>query len=212
GAELLAALEAVTKRRFFIIGKDTVPNDHFVVLEEGTPEQLAPEAPVKEGQQLELKLVEVGLHDGNAGVAKLDGYLVNVGGAAKLVGKKVKARVERVLDGAVYASLVGGRARSAAAPITAEAEAEKPTRKPPARKRGGGTPEVEAEAAEEEVLPEAEAVEPVGAVSPEAEEEVPEEPAAGPREAAAGEDEAKPKRKTRRGSRGGRGRKKKPAA
>src|SRR5207253_9705996 len=142
GASLLAAIEAETKRRFFVVGKEGVPVNHFVVAEEGPEERLAPEAPVKEGDQVELTLVEVGLHDGTAGVAKLDGYLVNVGGAAKLVGKKVKARVERVLDGAVYATLVGrGGKPAGASPITAEAEAEKPTRKPPARR--GGMPKAE---------------------------------------------------------------------
>src|SRR5204862_1096851 len=98
GAELLAAIEAETKRRFFFVAKQGVPVDHFVVLREGTPEQLTPDAPVEEGQQLELSLVEVGLHDGDAAVAKLDGYLVSVGGAAKLGGKEVKVRVELVLE------------------------------------------------------------------------------------------------------------------
>ena len=45
-------------------------------------------------RSVELKLVEVGLHDPTAGVGKLDGgYEVVVAGAAKLVGKKVKATV-----------------------------------------------------------------------------------------------------------------------
>jgi len=209
GAALLAAIEAETKRRFFVVGKESVPADHFVVLEEGTEERLAPEGPVKEGDRIEVTLVEVGLHDGNAGVAKLDGYLVSVGDAAKLVGKKVKARVERVLDGVVYATLVGRTRPAAAVPITAESEAEKPTRKPPARKGGAKTePEeekVEQATAEPALEPEAE-----GAVAETGEPE-PDEPEPAIAEETEADGEAKPKRKTRRGSRGGRGRKKKPA-
>ena len=96
------------------------------MLEEGTLEKLAPKAPVEEGAELEVKLVEVGLYDPNAAVAKLDGLAVVVAGAAKLVGKTVNTRVNRVLDGTAYATMLGEPA--AEAPITAEREAEKPTR------------------------------------------------------------------------------------
>jgi ribonuclease G len=180
-ASRLAELEAQTKRRFFLVPKEDVHTDHLLVLAEGKLEELAPKAPVEEGAQLQVQLVEVGLHDPSSAVGKVDGYDVCVAGAAGLVGKKVKVRIERSLDGAAYASLVGRKA--AEGPITAEGEAEKPTRKPPARK-------AEAEVVEEPVVEdEAEAV---------------------VEEAEAPAEEEKPKKKTRRGSRGGRGRKKKP--
>src|SRR5206468_1317087 len=119
---------------------------HFVVLQQGKLATLGPQAPVAEGATVEVKPVEVGLHDPRSAVAKLDGYDVVVADAAKLVGKKVKVQVTRVLPGTVYATLVNAP-RDGAAPITAEGEAEKPTRKAPARAQG---PEVEApeEAAE----------------------------------------------------------------
>ncbi len=185
GAARLEAIEAQTRRRFFVQGKAGVGHDHFTVLDEGTVEKLAAkDAPVSEGQTLEVKLVEVGRHDGGAGVAKLDGWLVSVGGAAKLVGKKVSIRIARVLDGTAYAVLADGRPAAMAAPITAEAQAEKPTRASRAKK-----PEAEEERAVE-----------VETVAQPPEEE--------PSEV---ESEAPPKKKTRRGSRGGRGRKKKTA-
>jgi ribonuclease G len=179
GASRLAELEAQTKRRFFVVPKEDVHADHLLVLAEGKVEELAPAAPVEEGATLQLQLVELGLHDPTSAVAKVDGYDVSVAGAAGLVGKKVRARIERALDGTAYATLVGRK--TVEGPITAEAEAEKPTRKPPARKA-------------------AEAVEETPAEEPEA---VAEE------EAEAPADEEKQKKRTRRGSRGGRGRKKK---
>jgi ribonuclease G len=186
-ANRLVELERETKRRFLLQGKDDVHLDHFRVLDQGRLASLQPEAPVQEGAEVEVKLVEVGLYDPGVGVAKLDGYTVCVGDAAKLVGKKVKARITRVLDGTAYAALVSAGG-PATAPITAEAEAEKPTRAPRPRK----TPP--------KALPEDKAL--------------PEEPAADEPagEEATGEPAAeKPKKRTRRGSRGGRGRKKKPA-
>jgi ribonuclease G len=187
GAARLAAIEDETRRRFLIEAREDVPTSHFEVLDKGTLERLAPKAPVEEGAEVELKLVEVGLHDVDAGVGKVDGYTICVGGAARLVGKKAKVRVERVLDGTAYATLAGAVA-DAEAPITAEREAEKPTRRPPAKKR---RKETSAEAATE----------------PE-----PKEAAPVPEPEAEGEAEQKPKKKTRRGSRGGRRRRKKPAA
>jgi ribonuclease G len=189
GASRLAAIEERTKKRFFLELREDVPADHFAALEEGTVEALAGERPVEEGAELQLKLLEVGLYDPSAGVGKLDGYQVCVADAAKLVGKKVKVRIARVLDGTAYGSLVG--AAEPRPPITAESEAEKPTRRPPARK---GAAKAKAKAVDAVSEPEEAVSEP--------EEAVAEEPVA----------EETPKKKTRRGSRGGRGRKRKTVA
>jgi ribonuclease G len=133
GATRLQELEAMTKRRFFLDGKPDMHVDHFVVLAEGKLADLAPKAPVEEAAEIQLELVEVDRHDGGAAVGKVEGFDVCVAEAASLVGKKVKVRVERVLDGVAYATLVR-RLKNVPEPLTAEAEAEKPTRKPPARK------------------------------------------------------------------------------
>jgi ribonuclease G len=228
GARRLIELEALTKRRFFLRGKPNMHLDHFVALQEGKLADLAPAAPVAEGAELQLELVEVDRHDASAAVGKADGFDVCVGEAAELVGKKVKVRVERVLEGIAYATLVRRAGAKAPEPLTAEAEAEKPTRRPPARK-GAGVTGTEAEGVEEPAAEEPEAEEPAEAEA-EAEELEPaaaEEPELAEAEAAGEEepaDEEEPagaepepgaeitpaKKKTRRGSRGGRKRKKKP--
>jgi ribonuclease G len=191
GGERLKEIEAQTKKRFFLEARDGVHNDHFSVLKEGSIAMLSPKAPVAEGAEVELKLVEVGLHDASAAVGKVQGYDVIVAAAAALVGKKVKARVERVLDEMGYATLVDAPAK-AEAPITAETEAEKPTR---AVRRKATEPEA----------PAADAV----AAEPEAEEPVEADNEAERPPSEATTDEVQPpKKKTRRGSRGGRGRKK----
>jgi ribonuclease G len=195
GGQRLEEIEAIARRRFFLVPAEPqnghVHLNHFDVLEQGKLEALAPKAPVKEGSAVELKLVEVGLYDPTAGVAKLDGWDVVVADAARLVGKKLSVRIGRVLDGIAYASPAD--AAELPTPITFEAEAEKPTRAPsrkaepkppPARRRARAEPTVE---------------------------EVEAEPADAERAEAAGvsaTDEAPKKKRTRRGTRGGRGRKK----
>jgi predicted RNA-binding protein with TRAM domain len=208
GASRLLELEKQTRRRFYLPPKQDTHLDHFLVLAEGKREELAPAAPVIEGAKIELKLVEVGLHDANAGVGKLDGLDICVANAAKQVGKKVEVQIERVLDDAAYATLVS-QAVAADEPITAESEAEKPTRRSPSAT--AATPAKTAELDDPELEDEDEEDE------PETDDLETDEPEADEPEAKAVSTDgtvepAAPKKKTRRGSRGGRGRKKKTAA
>ncbi|HEU4943478.1 MAG TPA: Rne/Rng family ribonuclease [Gaiellaceae bacterium] len=196
GADRLQAIEERTRRRFFLEPKEGAPPEHFEVVARGPLAKVQPEAPVQDGQELDVKLVEVGLHDPSAGVGKHDGIDIAVADGAKLVGKRVKVRINRVLDGAAYAELVG-RAEAPESPITAEALAEKPTR---ARRSRVAKP-AEEQAAEPVAVDAAEA-----AAEPVAEAEGEAEPEAG-----AADETPRPKKRTRRGSRGGRRRKKKPA-
>ncbi|MFN2470896.1 MAG: Rne/Rng family ribonuclease [Gaiellaceae bacterium] len=229
GAQRLAALEEAAKRRFVLVGLEDVPLDHLVVVSHGAAAEPEP-APVEEGKEVSVKLVEVGLHDARSAAGKLDGLDVSVADAARLVGKKVRVRVTRFMEGTVYATLVspGPRVED---PITAEAEAERPTRARRRVKAADAQPlEAVAEAAPESEPvavsdePEEVAERPtrrrrVKAVEAEAPAAVTEaapgpEPVTvsdEPESAAEGESAAEPpaKRKTRRGTRGGRGRKRK---
>ncbi len=162
GATRLAELEETTRRSFFLVGKEDVHLDHFRVLDQGTLEKLKPEAPVEAEKTISVKLGEVDRHDALAAVAHLDGYAVVVAGAANLVGKTVKARIERVLDGIAYATLASSGAKTAPEPITAEAEAERPTRARKTTRRtsepDAAAPEAEAREADEDDDEQADAV------------------------------------------------------
>jgi ribonuclease G len=193
GGSRLEAIETSSRRRFFLVPKAGIHLDHFHVLKQGKLETIAPEAPIEEGAEVELQLVEVGLHDSRAAVAKLDGYDVCVAEASKLVGKKVKARIGRIQPGTAYATLLDATVPGDGT-ITAEGEAEKPTRaKKTAEPKKTAQPK---KAAEPKKVAE------------------PKKPAAEKPKAAAADGEGAaetPKKKTRRGSRGGRNRRKKPA-
>jgi ribonuclease G len=203
GASRLRELEETTKRRFFLVGVEGEHLDHLRVLDQGTLEKVAPKLPVEVGQQVEVKLGEVGLHDPHAGTGKIGDVDVVVGDAAKLVGKKVTATITAVTEGLAWAELLAP-AETPDEPLTAEAEAEKPTRarRSPARKSAEAAGDVAVE--EDLAAPEQEKAD----AEPEAELDV-------EADAVATEDgeavPAVPKKRTRRGSRGGKNRKKKPA-
>jgi ribonuclease G len=196
GGTRLEALEAAARRRFFLVpaaGNGHVHFDHVEVVRQGKLETLRPATPIADGDEIELKLVEVGLHDPSAGVGKLDdGYEVVVSGASKLVGKKVKASIGRALQGTAFAALAGGQAVPAS-PITFEAEAEKPMRASRSKK--------------ETTVVEDTTVEPDEPLAEDVDEVVPD--AATADVTADGQPK---KKRTRRGTRGGRSRKKPAAA
>ena len=179
GGARLAALEEATRRRFYLVpAEGHVHNDHFEVLAEGRRDDLAPAASLEQGAEVELKLVEIDLHDATSAVGKLDGHDVVVADAARLVGKKATVRIGLVLDGRAFATLVA--AAPVSAPITFESEAEKPTRAPARRKADEPAIEqVDVEAAPERrrAPAEGEAAE-EEAVEVEADAEAPEEGAA----------------------------------
>jgi predicted RNA-binding protein with TRAM domain len=198
GGRRLEELEGAARRRFFLVpahGNGHVHLDHFDIARQGKLDTVRPATPVGDGDEIELKLVEVGLHDPAAGVGKLEGdYEVVVAGASKLIGKKVKVSVGRALAGTAFATLADGQA-VAASPITFEAEAEKPMRASRSKKEALEPAVMEAPEPDDE---ESEAVENVAeALADDG------EPVA----------EGQPKKKrTRRGTRGGRARKKPDAA
>jgi ribonuclease G len=185
GAERLRAIEEQAKRRFWLVPRKDVAPHHFNVLAQGSRQKLAPSNGLEEGAEKSIELGEVGLYDPDAGVGRLNGHAVVVGDAASLVGKKVRVRIERVLDGVAYATLVRRGGKVQPAPVMAEMEAVKPTRQPSRRRKPAPKPE-----------PAKEKEETTAKAAP-----APEKP---------GAEAEKPKRKTRRGSRGGR-RRRKPA-
>jgi ribonuclease G len=196
GAVRLAEIEERSKRRFFLELVDSDALDHLVVAAEGSVEATKPVTPVEEGDELELTLVEVGLYDSHAGVGKVGEYEVNVPGAAALVGKKVKVRIERALKDSAYATLTE-LGQEPYQPLTAESVAERPTRAPAKKAQPKAqaepTPAVETPVVVEPERPPVTTVAESSIVESGAEEGPP-----------------RPKKRTRRGSRGGR-RRHKPA-
>ncbi len=201
GGSRLAELEERTKKRFFLVEAEGHAHvDHVDVVAEGKMADLQPAAAIEEGAELEVKFVEVGLHDATAAVAKVDGMDVVVADAAKLVGKKATVTVGRVIEGFAFATIVAASAPSI--PITFESEAEKPTRAP-AKRRTAKAADEPAET-QETVAPDEEAI------ADEVADEIADDDIEGALEPDA--DAVVPvKKKTRRGSRGGQ-RRKKPVA
>jgi ribonuclease G len=106
GGSRLDDLEQELGRRFVIETKDGAPADHFEVVARGPAARAELKGtPVTKGQELEVAIVERDSHFDDAGLARVDKYLISVAGAANQVGKKVKARIERTTSTVAYGVL-----------------------------------------------------------------------------------------------------------
>ena len=100
-------IEQETKRHFHFEGTEALPIDHFEVVLEGTPEEVEERAlPFREGEEVLVHIEEPHMYNEDDAVAKLDGYVVSVSGAAPLVGEKTLVRIDKVGRSAAEASLV----------------------------------------------------------------------------------------------------------
>ena len=100
-------IEKETGRHFHFEGTEALPIDFFDVVLEGTREEVEQRAlPFREGEEVLVHIEEPHMYNEDDAVAKLDGYIVSVFGAAPLVGEKMLVRIEKVGRSAAQASLV----------------------------------------------------------------------------------------------------------
>jgi ribonuclease G len=103
----IVEIEAETGRHFHFEGTDALPIDAFEVVLEGTREEVEERAlPFREGEEVLVLVEEPHMYNDDDAVAKLDGYVVSIFGAAPLVGQRTLVRIEKVGRSAAQASLV----------------------------------------------------------------------------------------------------------
>jgi ribonuclease G len=97
GSRVLHALEAETGRSFHFEGSEGLALDHFAITFQGTREEVEERAlPFREGDEVLVEIVEPHMYDVDDAVAKLDGYIISIAGAARHVGEKRMVRIDTV--------------------------------------------------------------------------------------------------------------------
>jgi ribonuclease G len=100
-------IEAETGRNFHFEGTEALPIDYFEVVLEGGADTVAERAlPFREGEEVLVLVEEPHMYNEDDAVAKLDGYIVEIAGAGRLVGERTLVRIEKVGRSAATASLV----------------------------------------------------------------------------------------------------------
>jgi ribonuclease G len=97
GSRVLHALEQQTERSFHFEGSEGLALDHFAITFQGTCAEVEERAlPFREGDEVLVDIVEPHMYDVDDAVAKLDGYIISIAGAARHVGEKRMVRIETV--------------------------------------------------------------------------------------------------------------------
>jgi len=118
GARILHALEEQSGKRFHFEGSEGLALDHFAVTFEGTSEEVLERAvPFRVGDEVQVEIVEPHMYDADDGVAKIDGYIISVRGASRLVGQKLMVRIEDVGRTAAVAQPIDSPVVESADPV-----------------------------------------------------------------------------------------------
>jgi ribonuclease G len=114
GARELHALEKQTGKYFHFEGSEGLPLDHFAVTMEGTREEIEERAvPFRAGEEVHVHIVEPHMYNPDDGVAKIDGYLIDVVNGIAFVGEKKLVRIEQAGRTTAVAALTGADAETA---------------------------------------------------------------------------------------------------
>jgi ribonuclease G len=132
GSRVLRALEAETGKSFLFEGSEGLALDHFAITFQGTREEVEERAlPFRQGDEVLVEIVEPHMYDEEDAVAKIDGYIISIAGAAAHVGSKRMVRIDQV-----------GRTAASALLLDESGEVVKPSPRPAGDKaaRGGRRP------------------------------------------------------------------------
>jgi ribonuclease G len=96
GSRVLHALEAQTGKSFLFEGSEGLGLDHFAITFMGTRAEVEERAlPFRQGDEVLVEIVEPHMYDVDDAVAKVDGYIISIAGAAHHVGEKRMVRIDQ---------------------------------------------------------------------------------------------------------------------
>lgn len=107
GGSNLAALEEETGKAIYVKGSFDQKVEDIVVAAVGTREDVERKAlPVVTGDLIDVVIEEPHMTNSRDGIARLEGYVIDVEGAGRMIGTRVKAKVSKVFKTYARARLV----------------------------------------------------------------------------------------------------------
>jgi ribonuclease G len=129
-SRVLHALEAQTGKSFLFEGSEGLTLDHFAITFIGTREEVEERAlPFRQGDEVLVEIVEPHMYDVDDAVAKIDGYIISIAGAAPFVGEKRMVRIDQV-----------GRTAASALLLDESGEVVRPAARSAGPREGRGAP------------------------------------------------------------------------
>lgn len=107
GGKNLKHLEGVTRKYIAIKSDESLPMDGFVVAAEGSVEEIKEAAkPFRVGDVLELTVEDGYSHNKVDGLSRIEGYVIQIIGGRKYLGKRVKAEIKSVSKTSAVAQII----------------------------------------------------------------------------------------------------------
>ncbi len=107
GGKNLKHLERTTKKYIAIHGDDSLSMDAFILEAEGSKEEIKKAAkPFHIGDVLDLVVEEPYMHNRNDALSRVEGYVVQIIGGKKYMGKRVKVEIKSISKTSAVASIV----------------------------------------------------------------------------------------------------------
>ncbi|HEY7836265.1 MAG TPA: Rne/Rng family ribonuclease [Solirubrobacteraceae bacterium] len=131
GSRVLHALEADTGKSFLFEGSEGLALDHFAITFTGTREEVEERAlPFRQGDEVLVEIVEPHMYDEDDAVAKVDGYIISIAGAAAHVGENRMIRIDQVGRTAASALLLDEDGEVVAAPARTARRSQRSQKEP----------------------------------------------------------------------------------
>ncbi len=97
GGAHLKELEKETRKNIYVKGSTDIGSEDIRISMAGTKKEVEEKAlPVKEGQNLDLRIEETHTANSGNGIARLEGYVIDVEGAGGMVGERVPVEITKV--------------------------------------------------------------------------------------------------------------------
>lgn len=107
GGRNLRALENLTRKHIIIKGDDNLPMDELVVVSKGTYKDIEEASkPFKIGDCLDLFIEETYLHNSEDALARIDGYIIQIVGGKKFIGKRVTVQIRNISKTSAVAEII----------------------------------------------------------------------------------------------------------
>jgi ribonuclease G len=124
-SRVLHTLEEQTGKSFLFEGSEGLALDHFAITFMGTREEVEERAlPFRQGDEVLVEIVEPHMYDVDDAVAKIDGYIISIAGAAPYVGEKRMVRIHQVGRTAASALLLDESGEVISAPERTPGQAQ----------------------------------------------------------------------------------------
>jgi ribonuclease G len=140
----LAELEQATGKHFHFEGGEALAIDTYEVVDRGSRAEIEERAlPFRVGEEVLVTIEEPHMYDADDAIARVDSYIVSVGGGGRHIGERRLVRIDSVARSAATASLIDADGEKLESPPSGRRRGRRGGRRRSRARSGGGSGESE---------------------------------------------------------------------